>query len=135
MGGITLAAALLGGGGSGVSVSVSPPSASGGNIAGGFVPAVTAIPAGGNGAFTFAWTVIQHDLNSLVTINSPAAATTSFTFEPVAPGDGAFARVRVTITSGGQSASAEVDVSFLNTSQPGGVIGGGGGGGQFEGSI
>lgn len=112
MGGIALAAALLGGGG--LSVSVSPPSSSGGGLTGGHTSPVTAIVAGAVGAVTFAWTQISGDS---LTINSPASATTDFDFTPhPGPGDFAHAVVRVTATNGANSAHADVDVAFRNRS-------------------
>jgi hypothetical protein len=120
MGGIALAAALLAG--DELSVSVSPPAASGGGTSGGAVAAVTALASGGAGAPSYAWTVLTPDPTYALTINSPAAATTSFTY----------AVVRVTVTDGAESVYRDVDVSFLNNSTGGGSVGGGGGGGVLN---
>lgn len=101
------------GAGSNLTVSASPPAASGGAKFGGHVSEVTAIASGGGGGYTYAWTTLETD--HALTINSPADATTSFDFTGVASGDGATAIVRVTATSGGASAFRDVTVQFQNT--------------------
>lgn len=111
MGGILAAAAALGG--LGVSVTVSPPIASGsGTTSTGSVPAVTAIPAGGNGTYSFAWVVVEEDPFCPLTINFPSAPETGFTFTGIAAGMHAYAIVRVTVTNGLQTASADVTVTY-----------------------
>lgn len=122
MGGIALAAALLAG--DDVSVSVSPAVASGGGTSGGHVGTVTAFGSGGNGVYSYAWALLIADPDYALTINSPAAAATSFDFSPVAAGDTASAWVQVTVTSDGVTATKNVQVVFVNSG------GGGGGGGD-----
>lgn len=105
-------------GGKTASVSVYPPNASGGALTGGTVPSVTATPAGFVGAVTYAWTIVTTD--TPLTINAPSSATTGFVFAGTADSDTARATVRVTATSGSQTAFALVSVVFRNTTPPGG---------------
>jgi hypothetical protein len=134
MGGIMAAAVIAsgstggGGGGAGdpqLTVSLSPANRTAGSSVGGHVGNMSALAAGGNGVYTYAWTVLVPDDTYALTINHPAAATTDFDFTPaVAPGVTAQARVRCTVTSNGQVAHADGLVSFVNNSQP--PVGGGG---------
>lgn len=115
MGGIALAAALLGGG---LGVTLTPNKSSGGATSGGHCPTVTAIVSGGSGAITYAWTLLSGDPFYALTINSPAAAATDFDFAPVAPGGVATATVRLTITRGAETAHVDCQVRFFNRLTP-----------------
>src|SRR5690349_13587182 len=129
-----VAAASSGGGGGGgggpalaLSVSLNPLNVSRGAAVGGHVGPMTAIPSGGSGSYSFAWTVVAPDAVYPLTINSPAAATTDFNFDPVEPGDIASATVRCTVTDTVTAAQGYADggVTFVNNSaaSSGGGIG------------
>lgn len=124
MGGVLMAAAM---GSNKLAVSLNPANATTGGTAGGHVQAMTALPSGGSGAYSYAWTVVQADADYPLTINSPAAATTTFDFTDVADGDIAQARVRCTVTDTGTglTAFAEGLVTFVDQHGTGGSNGGG----------
>lgn len=107
------------GGGGGLAVTVSPPSASGSGTTNA-TPSVTATPSGGVAPFTYLWEVTSgsHPLS----IGFPAAASTNFGFSGVEPGDFCTGTVKVTVTSSdGRVGTAHVDVSYLNTEGGGGA--------------
>lgn len=96
-----------------LTVSVSPPGASGSTSGAGAVTtnSVTATPSGGKGPYTYAWTRI---LGNASTVTSPASATTTFQrFMP--PGEEAAETWRVTVTDNlGTAASADIIASFIS---------------------
>lgn len=96
-------------------LSVSAKNASAGGTSGvGDVPAVTAVVAGAQGAVTAAWTVIQQDALNPLTITNPTSLTTGFSFGSVQDRQRCNAKVRVTVTSGGQTAFCEITVSYTD---------------------
>lgn len=111
-------AAILAFGAGTLGVTATPPTSSaGGNTAPFNTPAVTAIPSGGSGSYTYAWTIII-DPGGL-TINSPAAATTNFTYALMGDGDAPLATVRCTVTDTvtAQTQSVDVDVEYIYISK------------------
>lgn len=108
MSGILLAAGLIGGA---LSVSAAPPASYGAGEGGGVCPAVTAIGSGGDGGYSYSWAVVSAPGFDSFTIDSPAAATTGFTVLTPAKGNYS-ATVRVTVTSGAETASCDVVVNF-----------------------
>jgi hypothetical protein len=78
---------------------------------------VLATPSGGIAPYTYAWTQVGTTPYTW-TINSPAAASTSFTAGTVGAGVSTEAEFKVTVTdSGGQTATATV-TAFANNGQP-----------------
>jgi hypothetical protein len=124
MGGIMMAANM---GGGKLTVSLSPANQSASGTGSPHVGNMTALPANGSGAYTYAWTVVQPDPTYALTINSPAAATTDFDFSGTDDGYIAKAKVRCTVTDTGtgQTAFAEGYVTYVDRN----VFAGGGGGG------
>lgn len=117
--------------GSALAVSIAPSPLTRGATAGGSVGNATATPTGAQGPFTYAWTVIEPDPQYPLTIGNPNAATASFTFEAPGTRETARAKVRCTVTAGGQQASAELTVIFTNNDPTGwGGFPGAGGPGQ-----
>lgn len=110
MSGIIAAMAI----GGGLAVSA-PARASGGGVSGGSVPPITATVSGASGPVTVAWTQRPGGWSGHpLTILNPNSLTTGFDFAGVGERETATARVRVTVTNGGNSAFAEVDVTFRN---------------------
>ena len=100
---------VMPGGGSGLSVTATPPSsAAGGTAAPYATPAVTALPSGGSGSYTYAWVVV--DFSHPIVIASPAAQTTGLKFTGIAPGDIATGTVRCTATDTVSLLTGAVDV-------------------------
>jgi len=116
-----LMAAAGGAGGSALTVTVDPPHASGGGTNGGYVPPVTAIAAGGSGGYAYSWAVIRSDPVYPLTILNPSDASTGFDFGVVGERQSASAAVRVTVTSGAESAFADVEVFYVDRTPPGGI--------------
>lgn len=78
---------------------------------------VVAAATGGTPAYTYAWIQITSSPYTWV-INSPAAASTSFTCNALGPGTTADATFRMTVTDAtGQTAIADVS-AFANNGQP-----------------
>lgn len=106
---------FLGGGGSGLSVTISPGSAYGFLFDPEPAPlfatvttnSVTATAAGGTGPYTYAWTKVSGD--SALSANSPAAATTTFSAN-VAKNDERSGVWRVTATDS-LAATATADIT------------------------
>ena len=70
--------------------------------------AATATASGGAGGYTYAWTYVSGDS---FTINSPTSASTTFTTTLVSGGY-KLGNYRCTVTSGGATASADIQVIF-----------------------
>lgn len=76
-------------------------------------PDVTALPAGGSGSYTYAWTVISNDapLSAL----SASSATTKFRFTSILASDIVSGVLRCTITDTVTSTTTSVDVAWTHT--------------------
>lgn len=91
-----------------LSATASPPALnSGGSVNSFTTAATTAIPAGGSGTYTYAWTLIVDPGG--VTINSATAAATTFGLT-VTAGATIQATARCTVTDSVSGATATVDV-------------------------
>lgn len=112
---------LIGKGGAAFSVSLSRYLlSSGGKPPSHTTASVTAIPANGSGAYTFAWAILESDGGSIA-INSPASAATSFALTALDI-DATFtatAEVTVTDTGTGLTAKAQVLITHFRSSGPG----------------
>lgn len=101
------------GGGGDLSVTASPPSFTGGAFDTTdprvFGPC-TALPAGGSGSRTYAWTVLS--TNSGVNILAPTAQATEFVVEALF-GDTSYSIVRCTVTDTDTLATARVDILLV----------------------
>ena len=73
----------------------------------------TAIPAGGSGSYSYAWTVIS--TNSAASFSNAAIAAPTITIDPLA-GDTAYTIVRCTVTDTDTLLTARVDVLLQYTS-------------------
>jgi hypothetical protein len=71
--------------------------------------------SGGQGPYSYAWSVDTYLGVGSLLINAPANATSSFTMTGVVSGDSQFAILRCTVTDAfGQTATDTVDASFIN---------------------
>ena len=110
--GLLLASAPYGSlpsGGSGLTVTATPPSSDAGGLSAPYsTPSVTALPSGGSGSYTYAWSVVSFD--HTVSITSPTAQTTALRFTVMTSGDYATATVRCTVTDTVSALTGSVDV-------------------------
>jgi len=67
----------------------------------------TALPAGGSGSYTYAWTIVSSSGGA--SIGSPAAQASSFTLNALL-GDTNYTIIRCTVTDVATGATARVDV-------------------------
>lgn len=77
--------------------------------------AVTASPTGGQGPFTYAWSVVSYE-GTLPVVNSPATATTTFRQSGLSLEEDNDCTFRVTVTDSlGTTATANVSALFYRT--------------------
>lgn len=93
-----------------LSVSIDPPEVSGFTVGEGTVQSrgATAVPSGGATPYTYSWARVGGGEGFA---DSPNAATTTFS-RFVALGQEALETFRVTVTSAGQTATADIPVTF-----------------------
>lgn len=102
-------ALLLAGAGAVLAATASPPAVADGGRGGHHTTdPVTAIPSGGSGAYTYSWAIVASTYATVV--DSPLAATTTFSITGVAMDDTATATAVCTITDSVTLATAQVSV-------------------------
>lgn len=112
MSGIALLLASLAG--AGFSATASPPSLSSGGVNTGapFTSApTTAIAAGGTGPYTYAWTLTTAPDVGSITINTPAVAGTTVTFDGFVELDTVEGTITCTVTDTSNGHTTTVDVA------------------------
>lgn len=97
-------------------VTASPPFLYSGSTGGSFsTDSTTAIPAGGSGSYTYAWTTVVSDGTHHCTANAPSSATTNFALSGVGIDETLEAVATCLVTDTITAATASVDVEINHT--------------------